>query len=53
MVEVMLGFLERAGGAISLFAVAIIVVGFVLASGRYVLRWRLRSGFGAIRAPMA
>ncbi len=39
MVEVMLGFLERAGGAISLFAVAIIVVGFVLASGRYVLRW--------------
>ncbi|MCK5351426.1 DUF1622 domain-containing protein [bacterium] len=36
----MLGFLERAGGAISLFAVAIIVVGFVLASGRYVLRWR-------------
>jgi uncharacterized membrane protein len=39
MSEHILGYLEQAGVVISLAAVAIIVVGFVLASGRYVLRW--------------
>jgi len=33
-------YLERGAGLISLFAVLIIVVGFVLASGRYVQRFR-------------
>ena len=33
-------FLERGAGLISLFAVLVIVVGFVLASGRYAQRFR-------------
>ncbi len=39
MSEQILGYLEQAGGLISLAAVAVIVAGFVLASGRYALRW--------------
>jgi len=40
MAEQILGYLEQAGGAISLFAVAVIIGGFALASGRYALRFR-------------
>ena len=40
MVERILMYLEHAGSAIGLFAVAVIVVGFVLAWTRYVLRSR-------------
>jgi uncharacterized membrane protein len=38
--EDILRYLDHAGGAISLFAVAVIVVGFALASGRYALGFR-------------
>jgi uncharacterized membrane protein len=40
MSEQVLRYLEQAGVVISLAVVAIIVAGFALASGRYVLRWR-------------
>jgi uncharacterized membrane protein len=40
MLEQLLKYLEYAGGAISLFAVAVIVVGFALAAGRYAIRFR-------------
>ncbi len=40
MSEQILGYLEQAGMAIILAAVVLIVVGFALASGRYVIRWR-------------
>jgi uncharacterized membrane protein len=40
MSEQILGYLEHAGMAIILAAVVLIVVGFALASGRYVIRWR-------------
>ncbi len=40
MLEQILGYLEQAGGMINLAAVAVIVYGFLLASGRYALRWR-------------
>jgi uncharacterized membrane protein len=40
MGEQILTYLEHAGSAIGLFAVAVIVVGFVLAWTRYVLRFR-------------
>lgn len=39
MTEDVLHYLEVAGSAITLFAVAVIVVGFALAAGRYVRRW--------------
>ena len=42
MLETLLEILELAAGAITLFAVVVIVVGFALASGRYALRWRER-----------
>lgn len=35
MAEQILGFLERAGGVISLFGVLVIAAGFLLAAGRY------------------
>jgi uncharacterized membrane protein len=40
MLEQILELLEHAGAAISLFAVAVVVVGFVLSSVRYALRFR-------------
>ena len=40
MLEQILKYLEYAGGAISLFAVAVIVVGFALALGRYLIQFR-------------
>ncbi len=40
LVEQISTYLERGSGLISLFAVLIIVVGFVLASGRYAQRFR-------------
>ena len=40
MTEQILGYLEQAGAVISLAAVAVIVAGFALASGRYAIRWR-------------
>ena len=40
MLEEILKYLEHAGAAISLFAVAVIIAGFALASGRYALRFR-------------
>jgi uncharacterized membrane protein len=40
MLEQILQYLEYAGAAISLFAVAVIVVGFALAAGRYAIRFR-------------
>jgi uncharacterized membrane protein len=40
MLERILQYLEHAGAAISLFAVAVIVVGFALAAGRYAIRFR-------------
>jgi uncharacterized membrane protein len=39
MIEQILKFLEQAGGVINLFAVAVIVVGFFLAWGRYAFRF--------------
>ncbi len=40
MSEQILGFLELAGAVITLFAVGVILVGFVLAAARYAGRWR-------------
>ncbi|MCK5363648.1 MAG: DUF1622 domain-containing protein [Gammaproteobacteria bacterium] len=40
MLEQILKYLENAGGAINLFAVAVIVFGFILAVGRYAIRFR-------------
>ncbi len=40
MLEQILRYLDQAGVAISLFAVAVIIAGFALASGRYALRFR-------------
>lgn len=40
MSEQILAYLELAGVAITLFAVGVIVVGFVAAAGRYTARWR-------------
>ena len=40
MTEQILGHLERAGGAISLFAVVVIVVGFARAAVGFAKRWR-------------
>ena len=42
MSEQILGYLEKAGLAISLFAVVIILGGFILASVRYARRYRSR-----------
>jgi hypothetical protein len=39
IIEQILKFLEQAGGVINLFAVAVIVVGFFLAWGRYAFRF--------------
>ena len=39
MLEKLLEYLEYAGHGISLFAVAVIVVGFALAAGRYAIRY--------------
>jgi len=38
--EQLLEYLEYAGHGISLFAVAVIVIGFALAAGRYAIRFR-------------
>lgn len=38
--EQILGFLDQAGGAISLVGVLVIVVGFLLAAGRYAAGYR-------------
>ena len=43
MTETILGLLEKAGLAINLFAVAVIVGGFVLAAVRYSRRFRAES----------
>jgi uncharacterized membrane protein len=40
MVEQILKIFEQASGLISLFAVAVIVLGFVLAMGRYAIQFR-------------
>ena len=40
MLEQILKYLEYAGHGISLFAVAVIVIGFALAAGRYAIRFR-------------
>ena len=40
MSEQILAYLEGAGAAITLFAVGVIVAGFVFAAGSYALRWR-------------
>jgi uncharacterized membrane protein len=40
MAEQILGFLERAGGAISLFGVLVIAAGFLLAAGKYAVGYR-------------
>jgi uncharacterized membrane protein len=40
MAEQILKYLEQAGEVISLFAVAVIVVGFALAAARYTFRFR-------------
>ena len=40
MSEQILAYLELAGKTITLFAVGVIVVGFVRAAGRYAARWR-------------
>lgn len=40
LTEYILELLEKAGNAISLFAVAVIVVGFAIAAWRYVRRFR-------------
>ena len=40
MLEQLLEYLEYAGHGITLFAVAVIVVGFALGAGRYALRYR-------------
>jgi uncharacterized membrane protein len=40
MTEQILEYLEQSSTVITLFAVVVIVVGFVLAAGRYARRWR-------------
>ncbi len=40
MSQQILGYLDQAAGAISLFAVAVIVVGFLLAAGRFMADYR-------------
>ena len=40
MAEQILAYLELAGRTITLFAVGVIVLGFVWAAGRYAARWR-------------
>ena len=40
MIEQILEYLEKAGSAISLFAVAVIIVGFAVAAWRYARRFR-------------
>jgi uncharacterized membrane protein len=40
MSEQILGYLDQAGAAISLFAVAVIVAGFLLAAGRFIADYR-------------
>jgi uncharacterized membrane protein len=40
MSEQILTYLEQAGGVISLFAVLVIIAGFLLAAGRYAVRYR-------------
>ncbi len=40
MAEEILGYLEQAGVAISLFAVAVIIIGFAAATWRYASRFR-------------
>ena len=40
MIEQILEYLEKAGYAISLFAVAVIIVGFAIAAWRYARRFR-------------
>ena len=40
MIEHILGYLEKAGIAISMFAVAVIIVGFVVAAWGYARRFR-------------
>lgn len=40
MIEQIVNILEQAGGFISLFAVAVIIFGFVLTMGNYALRFR-------------
>ena len=52
MGEQVAAFLERGSWLISLFAVLVILVGFVLASGRYALRFRkaaLAENFGGFK----
>ena len=41
MIEQILKYLEHAGHAMSLFAVAVIVVGSALAAGRYAIQFRV------------
>ncbi len=56
MIEHILELLETAGQAISLFAVAVIVVGFVRSLGRYALRIRRlerEQNFGRLRIELA
>ena len=49
MLEQILKYLEHAGAAISLFAVAVIVAGFALAAGRYALRFSEQAAEGNFR----
>ena len=49
MAEQILGFLERAGGAISLFGVLVIAAGFLLAAGRYGAAYRQEGPGGAFK----
>lgn len=44
MIEQILHVLELGGEAVNLFAVALIVAGFILASVRYLLRYRKQAG---------
>jgi uncharacterized membrane protein len=56
MIDGILGYLELASYAISLFAVAVIVIGFVRSLGRYVLRFpRLEpdQNFGRLKIELA
>lgn len=48
MTEHILEILEKAGNAISLFAAAIIIVGFVIAAGRWFQRMRLEGPRSAL-----
>ena len=52
MSEQILTLLEQAGGVISLFAVLVIVAGFLLAAGDYALRfrtWTLKQNFSQFK----